>query len=184
MIEDYRQKAQGLLSHFQDELRQIRTGRAQSSLVEGLMVEVTAYGGAHMKLQELASISTPDASLIVIQPFDPSVIKDIEKAFHTSQLGLMPVTDQNQIRLAIPALTAERRQQLTKLVAQKAEEARIAVRNLRTQIKDDIEAQKEQGGVSEDDIKRQLDELQKEVDKTNASVERLKEEKEKDLLTV
>jgi len=184
MSDEYRQKAEGVINHFKDEMKQIRTGRAQASLVEDLMVEVTAYGGAHMRLQELASISTPDATLLVVQPFDPGVLKDIERALFSANLGMSPATDQQQIRLAIPPLTAERRQQLTKLVAQKAEEAKIAIRNLRNQVKDDIEDQKEQGGVSEDDIKRQLSELQKEVEVTNATIDQLREEKEKDLLTV
>lgn len=184
MIDEYRQKAQGLISHFQEELKHIRTGRAQSSLVEGMIVEVESYGGAQMKLSELASISTPDATLLIIQPFDPSVLKDIEKAFHTSNLGLSPVVDQRLIRIAIPPLTAERRQQMTKLVAQKAEEAKIAIRNLRSQIKEDIEAQEKLGGFSEDDIKRQLEELQKEVDQTSEQIDQLKAEKEKDVLTV
>ena len=184
MIEDFLMKAQGIINHFQDELRQIRTGRAQPSLLDGVLVEVTSYGGAKMKLNELATISAPDASLLVIQPFDPGIMHDVEIALHNANLGLSPATDQKSIRLAIPPLTTERRQQLTKLVAQKAEEAKIAIRNLRSQIKEDIEDQKESGGVSEDDIKRQVEQLQKEVERINDSIDNLKEEKDKDLLTV
>ncbi len=184
MIQDFQQKAQAVVSHFQDEMRQIRTGRAQPSLLDGVFVEVAAYGGARMKLNEVATVNAPDAALLVVQPYDPGILHDIEKALHAANLGLSPVTDQSFIRLAIPPLTAERRQQLTKLVAQKAEEAKIAIRNLRSQIKEDIEAQKEAGGVSEDDIKRQVEQLQKEVEKVNEKIEDLKLEKEKDLLTV
>ena len=184
MVDDFQVKSQGIISHFQDELRQIRTGRAQPSLLDGVVVEVVAYGGAKMKLNELATVTAADASLLVVQPFDPGVLHDVEKALHAANLGLSPVTDQNHIRLAIPPLTTERRQQLTKLVAQKAEEAKIAIRNLRSQVKDDIEAQKELGGVSEDDIKRQVEQLQKEVEKVNEKIEALKEEKDKDLMTV
>jgi len=184
MLEDFQQKAQAIVSHFQDEMRQIRTGRAQASLIEGVMVEVTAYGGARMKLNELASISTPDATLLVVQPFDPGILRDVEKALHGANLGFSPVVDQNHIRLAVPPLTTERRQQFTKVVAQKAEEARVAIRNLRSQVKEDIEDQKESGGVSEDDIKRQVEQLQKEVEKVNERIETLKQEKDKDLLTV
>jgi ribosome recycling factor len=183
-MDEFQTKAQGVISHFQDELKQIRTGRAQPALVEGVLVEVAAYGGAKMHLKELATISAPDSSMLMVQPFDPNIIRDIERAFHAANLGLSAVVDQGQIRISIPPLTMERRVQMTKLVAQKAEEAKIALRNLRSSAKENIEAQKELGGYSEDDIKRELEVLQKEVEKVNAEIDQLKEEKDKELMTV
>lgn len=184
MLDDFQAKAEKVINHFKDELRQIRTGRAQPALVEGVVVEVESYGGAKMRLQDLATISAPEASLLLVQPFDPSVIKDIERALHAANLGLSPATDQQVIRLVMPPLTSERRQQMIKLVAQKVEETRIAIRNLRTQIKEEIESQADEGGVSEDDIKRQVEQLQNEVDKLNEQIEQLKVEKEAELTTV
>lgn len=166
-LDDFREKAQKIIEHLRDELRSIRTGRAQPSLVENVMVEVTAYGGAQMKLKELASISAPDPSLLTLQPFDPGVIKDIERAFQMANLGLNPAVDQNMIRLPLPPLTQERRDQLAKMVDQKVEESRVALRNQRNDTKKDIEAQKDEAGISEDDIDREREELQKAVDEFN-----------------
>lgn len=182
LIQKFKQEAQKVIDHFKADLKKIRTGRAQSSLVDSIVVEVEAYGGNPMKLQELASISTPDASLIVIQPFDPNVMKDVERALQEANLGMNPVVDQNVIRLAVPALTQERRQEMIKLVAQKTEEARIGVRNIRNDIKQDIEDQEGSDGVSEDMIHQQLEQLQKSVDEVNNQLTKIKEDKEKDLL--
>lgn len=163
----FQDQATKVLEHLKHELKQIRTGRAQPSIVEDLEVQVEAYGGSRLRLRELATISAPDASMLMITPFDRSVIKDIEKAIQISSLGLNPVVDQNIIRLAIPALTQERREQLVKLVKQKLEEAKVALRNVRGEVKDDIEAQKDAGGVSEDDIKRDVEALQRAVESMN-----------------
>lgn len=181
-IQLFKEEAQQVIDHLRSELRKIRTGRAQSSMVEGIEVVVEAYGGSSMKLQELASISTPDASLIVIQPFDPNVMKDVERALHEANLGMNPVVDQNLIRLAVPALTQERRQELVKLVSQKAEEARIAVRNIRNEVKQDIENQEGSDGVSEDMIRQQVENLQKAVEAANEQISQIKMEKEQDLI--
>lgn len=179
--QEFQEKAKGVLDHLKDELRQVRTGRAQPSLIEGVSVVVEAYGGARMKLSELASISAPDASLLVIQPYDPSLIRDIERAFQVSELGLSPVVDKQTMRIAIPPLTQERRLQLIKVVVGKLEDARVSMRTLRTQIKKAIEDQKGEAGVSEDDIKRQVDELQKAVEVAMASIDTIGAEKEAEL---
>ncbi len=177
----FQEKAQGVLDHLKDELRKVRTGRAQPSLVESVSVVVEAYGGSRMKLMELASVTAPDASLLLIQPYDPSVTRDIERAFQTSELGLNPVVDKQTLRIVIPPLTQERREQLIKLVAVKLEEARVTVRNLRTQIKKDIEDQKGEAGISEDLIKRQVEELQKAVEATMSMIDAIGAEKEAEL---
>lgn len=177
----FREQAQSLMQHFQDTLKQIRTGRAQPSLIEDLPVKVEAYGGAVMRLRELASIAAPDAALLVIDIYDTSVVKDIEKAIMNSSLNLSPATKGNTIHLPIVPLTQERREELAKQVAQKVEEAKVAVRNLRKDIKDEIEKQKGEAGVSEDDIERQIDELQKAVDATMEHLEKLGEQKQDEL---
>lgn len=180
-IEIFTEKAEKILEHLRDELRQVRTGRAQPSLIEGLSVVVEAYGGMRMKLMELASISAPDATLLVIQPYDQSVTRDIEKAFQASDLGLSPAVDQGMLRISIPPLTQERRQQLIKVVAGKLEDARIALRSLRGQVKKDIEDQKGDSGVSEDDIEREVGELQKAVEVVMKQIDTIGAEKEQDL---
>lgn len=183
-LDEFQTKAQKVIDHFQEELRQIRTGRAQASLVEDIPVIVEAYGGAQMRVKELAGISTPDATLLLVQPYDPSVLKDVEKALNIAQLGINPVVDQNVIRLAIPPLTSERREQLAKMVGQKMEEAKIALRSVRTESKEAIEGQQKLGGVSEDEIKRQLDELQKAVEAATGRIESIGKDKQSELRTL
>jgi ribosome recycling factor len=183
-LDDFREKAQKIIDHLKDELRAIRTGRAQPSLIENLTVMVTAYGGAPMQLRELASITAPDASLLTVQAYDPNVIRDIEKAIQISNLGLNPVVDQQLIRLALPPLTEERRVQLAKLVDQKIEETRVAIRSQRSDTKKDIEGQKDEAGISEDDISRERDELQKVVEEFNVVIDQIGEEKKAELKQV
>ncbi len=183
-LDDFREKAQKIIEHLKEELRAIRTGRAQPSLIENLNVLVTAYGGASMQLRELAAIAAPDASLLTVQAYDPGVITDIEKAIQISNLGLNPVVDQQLIRLSLPPLTEERRQQLAKLVDQKIEEAHVAVRNQRSDSKKDIEGQKDEAGISEDDISRERDELQKIVEEFNVVIEQIGEDKKAELKQV
>lgn len=180
-IELFKEKAEKVLEHLKDELRQVRTGRAQPSLVEGVSVVVEAYGGVRMKLMELASISAPDATLLTIQPFDQGTTRDIEKAFQVSDLGLNPVVDHGMLRISIPPLTQERRLQLIKVVTGKLEDARVALRALRGQIKKDIEDQKGDSGISEDDIERELEELQKAVDVVSKQIDQIGADKEQDL---
>lgn len=183
-LDDFREKAQKIVERLKEDLRTIRTGRAQPSLIENMNVLVSAYGNANMQLRELASITAPDASLLVVQPYDPGVMKDIEKAIQVSNIGLSPAVDQNMIRLALPPLTEERREQLAKMVDQKIEEAHVALRNQRNDSKKDIEAQKDEAGVSEDDITRERDELQKTVEEWNAKIEALGETKKAELKQV
>lgn len=146
---------------FSKELDSVRAGRAKPSLVEN--TPVLAYGST-MKMLELASITAPDATSIVIKPWDKSVLKDIEKAILISDLHIQPVVDSDQIRLSIPPLTGERRQELMKLVSQKKHGAEEQIRDIRVKYKKQIDAQKGQPGISEDDIKRDLDALQKSTD--------------------
>ncbi len=183
-LDDFREKAQKVIDRLKDELRTIRTGRAQPSLVENVEVEVASYGGTRLKLKELAAIAAPDPSLLTIQPFDPGVIKDIERAFQVANLGFSPAVDKNLIRLPLPPLTQERREQLAKTVDQKAEEARVSLRHQRGESKKDIENQKDEGGISEDDIAREVVTLQKLVDEFNDQIDQLSVEKKEELKQV
>lgn len=168
-----------LLDVFAGDLATIRTGRAKPSLVEN--IEVEAYG-SRMKILELAGISAPDSSSIVIKPWDKSVLKDIEKALSISDLHIPPVVDGDQIRLSIPPLTGERRQELVKLVGQKKNTSLEMLRDIRIKYKKMIDGQKGQAGVSEDAIKHDLEELQKITDEFSKKLEEMAAAKEKELL--
>lgn len=178
MLQNFQPKAQGVIEHFKDELKKIRTGRAQPSMVDSVIVEVSAYGGARMKIAELATISAPDSSLLVIQPFDPSVLQDLERAINIANLGFSPVVDQNIIRISVPPLTMERREQMKKIVGQKLQESKVTLKNVRTEIKESIESQE---GVSEDAIERDLKQLQVEVEQVTLQLEQLRKEKDLEL---
>ncbi|MBU0963656.1 ribosome recycling factor [Patescibacteria group bacterium] len=169
------------VSHLKSELNNIRTGRANPVLVENLQVD---YYGTRTPLIQLASISVPDAKSIVIQPWDKNTAKDIEKAIHNSQLGLNPVNEGNIIRLPIPPLTEERRKDLSKIVGQKAEEAKVSVRNTREEIWKIIKDQKNKSLITEDDMFTYQKELQEIVDDYNSQLQKLGQEKEKEILTI
>ncbi len=168
------------LSHLEKELQRIRTGRASVSLLDDVKVE--AYGSS-MKLVEVASLSTPDPSLIVIAPWDKSLLSAIEKAILTSGLNLQPAVDSASVRLPIPPLTQEKRQEMVKLVYKKLEEAKIMLRNARQEAKKIIEAQKD-SGHSEDEVDRDLKELDDMQKDYVEKFENLAKQKETALLQV
>jgi len=161
------------------EFSEIRTGRASPSLVEGLH---TDYYGTPTLLKQLASISVPDAHLIVIQPWDVTVIVEIEKAIMKSNLGINPSNDGKLIRLSIPPLSKERRQELVKVVHKMAEEGRVSLRTIRREAKEALEKLEKDKVIPEDDKFRGIDELQKLVDKYIAKVDELLKNKEKEVL--
>ncbi len=167
-----------LLNVFQDDISTVRTGRAKPSIVENVSVE--AYGG-YMKLMELASITAPDSSMIIIKPWDQTVMGAIEKAIQISDLHLNPVVDGQQIRISIPQLTGERREELVKLVSQKRHKAEEMLRDIRTKYKKQIDAQKGEPGISEDDIKRDLESLQKKTDEYVKKLANISTRKEEEL---
>ncbi|WP_421659608.1 ribosome recycling factor [Leptothermofonsia sp. ETS-13] len=159
----------------------IRTGRANPSLLDRVMVE---YYGAPTPLKSLASINTPDASTITIQPFDRSSLNLIEKAIQMSDLGLTPNNDGSVIRLNIPPLTSDRRKELVKLAAKFAEEGKVSIRNIRRDAVDSVRKQEKAGDISEDEARDLQDKVQKLTDKYIAKVDELLVEKEKDITTV
>jgi ribosome recycling factor len=165
--------------HVASEFSTVRTGRANPQLLQRITVE---YYGSPTPLQQLASISVPEPRLLVVQPFDKSTVSDIDKALQTSDLGLNPSNDGNVIRIAFPPLTEERRKDLIKVVKNMAEEGRVAVRNIRRHSKTDMEAL--HGEISDDDIRRGEDELQKLTDRFVDSIDRLLSHKEDELLEV
>ena len=163
------------------DLSSVRTGRAKPSIVEEVKVE--AYG-TYMSLRELATISAPDPSLITISPWDKSLVGAVAAAINKAGLNLNAVTDSDVIKIAIPPLTQERREELVKLVHQKIESGKVMIRQIRTEIKEEIEAQKGESGISEDSIKGWLESMQKTVDATIVKVEEVGRDKEKELMTL
>jgi len=161
------------------EFSEIRTGRASPTLVEGLHVE---YYGTPTLLKQLASISTTDAHLIVIQPWDITVIPEIEKTIMKSNLGITPSNDGKLIRLAVPPLSKERREELAKVVHKMTEEGRVSLRTIRRDAKEHLEKLEKDKVIPEDDKFRGIDELQKLVDKYIAKIDELLKSKEKEIL--
>jgi len=147
-------------------------------------VVVNAYGGQKMRLQELASISTPDHSLIIIEPWDKSVIQDIERAIVKSELQLSPVVSDGLIRLSVPPLTEDRRKDFVKLLTQKTESGRVMLRQARGDIKEKIDGLDGQSGVSEDYIKQKLEEMQKEFEKYQEKLEEMGKVKEAEIMKI
>jgi len=161
------------------EFASVRTGRATPSLVEGLYID---YYGTPTLLKQLASISVPDAHLLLIQPWDPSVIPEIEKAILKSNLGINPACDGKMVRLSLPPLSRERRDELVKLVRAMGEEGRISLRTIRHQAKEAIEKLEKDKIIAEDDKFRGFQDLQKLIDKYIARLEEILKNKEKEIL--
>ena len=166
------------VEHFKGELIKIRTGRAHTSMVEDLRVE--CYGSS-MRLKEVAAISAPEASLITIQPWDKSVIKEIEKTILGSDLGVTPANDGNLIRVQLPQISQGRREELCKVMGKKLEECRTAIRNVRKDFQNLIKASEKDRDISEDIAKKLLDTLQACTDKFIANAEQLAQKKEAEL---
>jgi ribosome recycling factor len=159
----------------------IRTGRANPSLLDRVMVD---YYGSETPLKSLANISTPDASTISIQPFDPSSVAAIERAIQLSDVGLTPNNDGSIIRLNIPPLTNDRRKELVKIAAKYAEEGKVAVRNIRRDAVDAIRKQEKASDISEDESRDLQDEVQKVTDKFVSRIDDLLKDKETDIMKV
>jgi ribosome recycling factor len=169
------------VTHTQAEFSGIRTGRATPALVEKLKVD---YYGSEVPLQQLAGFSVPEARLLVIAPYDKNAIKAIERAIQHSDLGITPSNDGQVIRLAFPQLTTERRKELVKVVRHKAEEGRVAVRNVRRQARHDLEAIERDGEISSDELERAEKELEKLTHEYVAEIDRVLARKEQELLEV
>ncbi|WP_449619410.1 ribosome recycling factor [Robertmurraya sp. Marseille-Q9965] len=163
------------------ELASIRAGRASASLLDRITVD---YYGAPTPVNQLAGVSVPEARLLVIQPYDKSVLGEIEKAILKSDLGLTPTNDGSVIRLMIPQLTEERRKELVKVVKKEAEEAKVAIRNIRRDGNEDLKKLEKNGEITEDALRGYSDDIQKVTDEYIAKVDSLTKDKEKEILEV
>ncbi len=180
-IQDAKTRMEKAIESLRHELGTVRTGRASPGLVEHLRID---YYGAPTPLMQLATISTPDARLIVIQPYDRGAMGGIEKAILKSDLGLTPSNDGTVIRLSIPPLTEDRRRELAKHVRKRVEDARVAVRNVRRDIHDHMRKLEHEHTISQDDLHRSETELQKLTDEQIKEIDKVGEAKEQELLTV
>ena len=169
------------VAHLKDDLGSIRTGRAAPAVLNRVTVE---YYGTPVPLNQLAGVTVPEPRLLQVQPFDKSAIGAIEKAIMQSDLGITPSNDGNVIRLAFPPLTEERRKELVKQVHHRAEEARVAVRNVRRHAKEEMEKLEQDGAISEDDLIRAEKELQKLTDRFVAEIDEIQGHKEQELMEV
>ncbi len=181
-IELYLDEAQELMgkgiNHVNHELTKIRAGKANPSMLEGVMV---SYYGAMTPIHQVSSLTTPDARTIFIKPFERNLIAEIEKAIINSNLGLNPQNDGQQVIINVPMLTEERRKQLVKQVGQECEQGRISIRNIRKETNEQLKKIK---GVSEDDIKNAEDKVQKLTDETIERIDALMKKKEAEIMTV
>ncbi len=175
------EKIEKTKSILREELNTVRAGRANPALLDKVMVD---YYGTPTPLKNLSNISVPDARMLMITPFDPKSINDIEHAINAANLGITPANDGKAIRMEIPQLTEERRKELTKTTKKMGEEAKIAVRNLRRDANDGLKKQQKAGEISEDDLKGELEEVQKKVDKAVKEIDELVAVKDKEILEV
>jgi len=181
IINQNREKFEKSIEHFQNEIKNIRTGRATPSLVENIMVD---FYGTKTPIIQLASISTPDPKSIVIQPWDSNATKEIEKAIQASNIGINPVNEGNILRLPIPPMTEERRKELVKVLHQKVESVKVSIKQTREEIWKELKNMEKEKTISEDDLFGQQKDLQKVIDKYNDSIQEQSESKEKEIMTI
>jgi len=176
-----RDKMEQTINVFRKELGTIRTGRASLSLFEGLSVD---YYGTPTPITQVASLSVPESRLIIIQPWEPRIIPEIEKAIQTSALGLTPANDGKIIRVPIPQLTEERRKEIVRLVKKMAEDSRVAIRNIRRDSNEEIKKEGKELNASEDEIKKTQDEIQKLTDQYIHTIDEILKKKEQEIMEV
>lgn len=185
MIEDVKQQMNDKMNQavqaFSRNLATVRAGRANPNLLNSVYVD---YYGASTPLNQLAGVTAPEPRLLMITPYDKTVIGDIEKAIQKADLGLAPSSDGNVIRINIPTLTEERRKDLVKVVGKFAEEARIQVRNIRRESNDQLKKLEKNGDITEDDSRTSQEEVQKATDKFVADIDQLAKNKENEIMEV
>ncbi len=175
-------KLEKVVEIVREDLASIRTSRAKPDLLSG--IDVIAYGGQKMKLFELATITAPDNNMLIISPWDKGVIQDIEKAITVSNLQLNPTVSGDSIRVVIPALTEERRRDFVKLLHQKLEAGRVMLRQVRQDVKEEVEASEKKDGVSEDDVERVLELMEKTVHDYGTKLDEMGRVKESEIMQV
>lgn len=181
IIKDTKSRMQKSIDNLSRELANISAGRANSNLLNGVTVD---YYGAPTPVQQLASINVPEARLLVISPYDKTSVADIEKAIIAANLGVNPTSDGEVIRISVPALTEERRKELVKEVKKIGEDAKVSIRNIRRDINDQLKKDEKNGGITEDDLRSQTDDVQKATDNSIKDIDQLVADKEKDIMSV
>jgi len=176
---DIKERMAKAVDHYRQEVSTVRTGRASSNILDLIKVD---YYGIMTPLTNMAHVSVPEAQLIVVQPFDPTSLEPIERAILNSDVGLTPNNDGNIIRLNIPALTEERRKEFIKVVHKMIEDGRMSIRNIRRDVNDHLKKMEKDGEVSEDNLKRALDNVQETTDEFIKELNDLQEMKEKELM--
>lgn len=180
-INDFKEDFSKAIEFFKTDISGLRTGRASTAMVENVTVE--AYG-IRQPLKALVSISIMDPKTLMLDPWDKSILANVEKGIRDANLGINPVNDGRGIRLSLPELTVERRQELTKILRERTEQARIAIRKIREDIKDMILAEQEDKNIAEDEKFRLMDELEKAVKDYNEEIKTISEKKEEEISTV
>jgi ribosome recycling factor len=180
-LKDAEERMQKSVDNLKREFASLRAGRANPALLERVLVD---YYGTPTPINQVGNIGVPEPRLLVIQPWDRSLIPAIEKAILKSDLGITPSSDGNVVRIAIPQLTQERRKELVKVIKKRAEEARVAVRNIRRDAMDQLKAREKKGEISEDIMRREQDSLQKVTDNTIKVIDKLAESKEQEVMEV
>lgn len=181
ILNSTRPKMQEVIEKLEEETKNIRTGRANASLVENIKV---SYYGTETPLKQMASLSTPSGDSIQISPWDKNALGDIENAIRSSDLNMNPVNDGQNIRINLPPLTEERRKELVKIISKMSEEARIALRTVRQEAWDQIKKLEKDGKVTEDDRYTGEDQLNKQIEDFNKKIEELSEKKEEELMKI
>ncbi|HZW68202.1 MAG TPA: ribosome recycling factor [Pseudogracilibacillus sp.] len=181
IFKDVNEKMQDAIQALTRNLATVRAGRANPALLDNIFVE---YYGTQTPLNQLATVGAPEARLLVVTPFDKSAVGEIEKSILKADLGLSPSSDGNVIRLNIPALTEERRRDLTKVVGKYAEESRIQIRNIRRDANDQLRALEKDGSLTEDELRANEERVQKETDKYISEVEQIVKTKEEEIMEV
>ncbi|RKL69025.1 ribosome recycling factor [Salipaludibacillus neizhouensis] len=181
VLKQAKERMEKSVEAYERELGTLRAGRANPSILDKVQVE---YYGMMTPLNQLASITVPEGRMLLIQPFDKSSISDIEKAIQKADLGLTPSSDGNIIRITIPALTEERRNDLVKIVGRYAEEAKVAVRNVRRDANDELKKKEKDGELTEDELRRGQDGVQKLTDSTISNIDSISKVKEESIREV
>jgi len=181
MLEDLREKIEKVQESLKRQLAKIRTGRASVNLFDEIKAD---YYGQMTPIRNMANISIPEPRLMVIQPYDPSSLKEIEKSIQTSDLGLNPHNDGKVLRIAIPELAEERRMEITKIVRKITEEHRVSVRQVRREVNEELKKSQKDKEITEDDLHKGIERVQKEVDKIISELDKLEKIKEKEIMEI
>ncbi|MEC9491306.1 ribosome recycling factor [Flexistipes sp.] len=181
VIKDLKKQMKKTLEHYRDELRSVRTGRASVTMFDNVKVN---YYGSPTPVSQVATLQAPDARLVTIQPWDPNMIAEIEKAIQSSNMGFNPSNDGNIIRVPIPQLTEERRKEIMKMVKKMSEEAKIAIRNERRSGNEDIKRLEKEKEISEDEAKKALEQIQNLTDEYIDKIDELTSKKEDEVMQI